>query len=824
MTKRAFLFKFTFMKKLLFAVALLLPLIVCGQKIKGKIIDAKSKEALAFVNILADNQKTGTVSDIDGIFVLEDISSIKRLTFSYVGYETKALNIAEIKDISQLVVVTLNKKTFDLKEFVINEKENPALKIIRKTIDNRDKNDPEKLKSFRYNSYNKMFFTAKLDSTVLEDTTRFAELDSSDQRMIDFLKQRYIFLTESYTERSFKSPDRSYEKVIASRVSGFKNPVFSLLANQLQSFSFYKDYITIYEKNYLSPIAKGALNKYYYTIEDTLYQENDSVFIISYSPKPDKNIDGLKGILYINSNGYAVQNVIAEPAAQEKIIGIKIQQQYAFINNQAWFPVQLNTDINFYTILLNKTHAVGIARSYIENIEINPEIKNSLFSDVAVDVDKNAGKRDETFWNEKRNDTLSIKEQNTYVFIDSVGKANNLDRKLQIAEALMSGKIPVKIFDINLNRFFTYNDYEGVRLGAGIETSERYFKFFNIGVYGAYGFKDKAVKYGSYGSITLHKNRDIRIGGSYTLDVIESGSQHFINDRRLFLSEAYRPYLIQRMDSIEKKDFFVTFRTLKYAKIQLGVNEQMRISTNEYQYGNTINNVTTTVKNFQVAEIYASVKYIFREKFLQTPNYRISMGSDYPSVWLQYSKGMDNFMNGNFSYDKMDVKIEKIFTWTNVGKTSLQVLGGFINGNLPYSFLYNGRGSNRIISGTQVLGISVANTFETMGVNEFVSNEYAALFLSHNFGSLLFRKGKFKPELVLVNNMMWGRLNNSENHFNIPIKTAEKGYFESGAIVNNIITSGFSGFGMGVFYRYGAYNSGNTLNNMAFKLSATLAV
>ncbi|MFN4233557.1 MAG: DUF5686 family protein [Bacteroidia bacterium] len=811
-------------KHFLLSIFLLLSVIVFAQKIKGKIVDAKSKEPLAFVNIIADNQKTGTVSDIDGIFIIEDISKIKRLLFSYVGYETRELLISDIKDVSQIVVVTLNKKSFDLKEVVINEKENPALKIIRKVVENRDLNNPEKLKSFRFNSYNKMFFTAKIDSTVIEDSTRFAALDSSDQRMINFLKERYIFLTESYTERSFKAPDKSYEKVLASRVSGFKNPVFSLLANQLQSFSFYNDYITIYEKNYLSPIAKGSINKYYYTIEDTLYQGEDSVFIISYSPKPDKNIDGMKGLLYINTNKYAVQNVIAEPANKEKNISIKIQQQYAYINNLAWFPVQLNTDIIFYSIMLNNSPAIGIARSYIENIEINPEIKNNIFSEVAVDIDKNAGKRDENYWNEKRKDTLSLKEQNTYTFIDSIGKANNLDRKLMLFETLMSGKIPLNIFDIDLKRLFTYNDYEGIRLGLGLETSERYFNFFNVGIYGAYGFKDKALKYGFYGSVRFHKNKDFRIGGSYTIDVIESGVQQFINDRRLLLSEAYRPYLIQRMDSINKKEIFTTFRTLKFAKIQLGINEQIRKSTSDYLYGTTENNVTSAFKEFHVTEVYASIKYIFREKFFQTPNYRISLGSDYPSLWIQYSKGLDNFLNGSFNYDKIDVKIEKTFTWTNLGKSSLQLLGGFINGNLPYSFLYNGKGSNRIISGTNFLGISVANTFETMGVNEFVSSEYAGLFFSHNFGSLLFRKGKFKPELVLVNNMMWGKLNNTSNHFNIPIKTVEKGYFETGAIINNLITSGFSGLGIGVFYRYGAYHSGNTLNNMAFKLSATITL
>jgi hypothetical protein len=811
------------MKFLSFLILLFSSTLIFGQNLKGKVIDAKTKEPLAFVNIITDDLKNGAVSNLDGIFIINDISNFKNLTFSYVGYETKILHVDDIKDFAQLVVVTLNKKSFELKELIISEKENPALKIIKNVIDNREKNDPERLNSFSYNSYNKMLFTAKIDSALLEDTTRFSELDSIDQRTINFFRERYIFLTESYTERSFKAPDRSYEKVLASRVSGFKNPVFSLLATQLQSFSFYKDYITIYEKNYLSPIAKGSINKYYYTIEDTLYQVNDTIFIISFSPKQNKNIDGMKGLLYINTNGYAIQNVIAEPAIQEKSLSIKIQQQYAFINNQAWFPIQLNTDINFYTIQINKSHTVGIARSYIENIKINPEINNKIFSDIAVEIDNNAGKRDENFWNEKRNDTLSIKEQKTYAFIDSIGKANNLDRKLQFFETTLSGKIPISIFDIDLKRLFTFNDYEGIRLGIGLETGERYFKFFNLGVYGAYGFKDKAAKYGTYGSFTLNKKREFKIGASYSVDLIESGSQQFINDRKLLLSESYRPYLIQRMDSIEKKDFFISFRTFNYAKIQIGINEQLRISTNSYQYGHTENNVTTTFKNFQVTEIYLSVKYIFREKFLQTPNYRISMGSDYPSIWLQYSKGLDNIMNGNFNYDKVDVKIEKNFTWTNIGKSTIQFLGGYINGDLPYSFLYNGRGSNRIIKGTQILGISVANTFETMGVNEFVSNEFAALFLSHNFGSLLFRKGKFKPELVIVNNIMWGRLNNADNHFNIPIKTPDKGYFESGVLINNIFTGNFTGIGMGVFYRYGAYNSGNTINNMAFKLSATLA-
>jgi hypothetical protein len=822
LTKQAF-FIFTSVKKTVFLLLFISHFVVYGQVFKGKVIDAKTKESLAFVNVVADNQKTGTTTDIDGVFILQDITQIKRLSFSYVGYEAKDFFISDIKDVTQTVVITLNKKSFELKEFIVSEKENPALIIIRKTIANRNKNNPEKLKSFKYNSYNKMFFTANVDSSALEDSTRFAQLDSSDQRMINFLKEKYIFLTESYTERSFKAPDRSYEKVLASRVSGFKNPVFSLLANQMQSFSFYNDYITLYEKKYLSPIADGSLSRYYYTIEDTLYQESDSIFIISYSPQPDKNIDGMKGLLYINTNGYAVQNVIAEPAKKEKAISIKIQQQYAFINNTAWFPVQLNTDILFYFIMLNNSPAVGIARSYIENIELLPEIKNSVFSDVTVEIDKNAGKREEDFWKEKRKDSLTVKEEKTYQFVDSVGKANNLDRKLLLFETFMSGKIPLGLIDIDLKHLFTYNDYEGIRLGLGIESSQRFSKTLSIGAYGAYGFKDKAFKYGAHSSVNIYARKEIKLGAAYSMDIIESGVQTFINDRKMTLSEAYRPYLIQRMDSLEKKEAYFSFRALKYAKFQIGINEQYRTTTNDYIYGITSNNITTGSRSFHFSEITASLKYIFREKFLQTPNYRISMGSDYPLFWLQYAKGINTFLNGDFNYHKLDLKIEKSFDWTYFGKTYVQLAAGHIIGELPYTLLYNGRGSNTIISGTGVLGLSVANTFETMGVNEFVSSSYGAIYFSHNFGKLLYQKGKFKPELIVVNNMMWGTLNNKDSHYNIAIKTPENGYYESGLIINNIVKSGFSGIGFGTFYKYGPYSNPETKNNFAYKLSLTLS-
>ena len=121
------------------------------------------------------------------------------------------------------------------------------------------------------------------------------------------------------------------ESILASKASGFKDPIFILFASQLQSFSVYNDYFLIGSKRYLNPISVGSTNKYLFTLEDTTFFNQDTVYIISFKPRKNKNIDGLKGILYVNTYKWAVQNVIAEPAEDENGINMSIQQKYELI-------------------------------------------------------------------------------------------------------------------------------------------------------------------------------------------------------------------------------------------------------------------------------------------------------------------------------------------------------------------------------------------------------------------------------------------------------------------------------------------------------------
>ena len=138
-------------------------------------------------------------------------------------------------------------------------------------------------------------------------------MDSLDTFIKKLMSQQYLFLMENVTKRKFMAPDRNYNEVIATKMSGFKDPMFVFLTTQIQSFSFYKPFITIFQQNYVNPIGTGSLSKYFFKLEDTTYVGKDTVYIISFRPRHGTNFDGLKGVISISTFKWGIQNVKAQP-------------------------------------------------------------------------------------------------------------------------------------------------------------------------------------------------------------------------------------------------------------------------------------------------------------------------------------------------------------------------------------------------------------------------------------------------------------------------------------------------------------------------------
>ncbi|MEI6455842.1 MAG: DUF5686 family protein [bacterium] len=806
--------------------------------ISGKIVDSKTHAPMAFVNIVINNSNFGGTTDIDGKFRLKTSQKIRTLECSYVGYRTLTYQVGNK---TSGLILELEQKEIDLREVEILPGINPAHRIIRNTIENRDINDPEKVKSFSYTSYDKTIFTVDSDTTIKEDFSALvdtsmikqlkgmdanltppgdslkidsATIDSASKIIDRLIGKQYLFLMENVTKRKFMAPDKNYNKVIATKMSGFKDPILVFLATQIQSFSFYHPFITIFQRDYVNPIGAGSLSKYFYKLEDTTYTGKDTVYIISFRPKKGTNFEGLKGVIAINTNHWAIQNVTAEPYSGDGGLVIRINQLYEFIDNRQWFPIQLNTDVSFNNLRIGKYKAVGSGRSYIRDIVLNPDLVRREFSSIDIDVDKDATIRDEAYWNQYRVDSLTPKDRETYKVLDSVGKANNFDKASKTLLALISGRLPLGPIDLDIARFIGYSTYEGIVLGIGLHTNDRLSTWFKVGGFYQYAFASKTSKFGIDISFLVNRRHDVRIDAGFSQDLFEAGGVRFPNNSETLLDGNFRSLMIKKMDLTRSFDLSFHFRALKFMLFNLTFNHDFK-QTGTYDYATQIEGVTLLKNEFIFTEIGAGFKWAYGEKFLQTPKARISLGTNYPVVFFQYTRGIKNFLSGQYDYNKFDLKIRKTFNIKFLGKFSFQFNAGYVDAAIPACNLYYGNASYRLIT------FFAPFSFATMRMNEFLSDTYLGLYLYHDFGSLLFKPKKwFHPEFAIAQNFGIGWLSNKEKYSYIyGTREMNLGYYESGLLINNIINIKLLNIGIGAFYRWGPYSFDNVGDNFAYKVS-----
>jgi len=255
--------------------------------LQGLVVDSKTKQPLAFAHLIINGNNGGLMTDIDGAFTISN-TNVQFLRCSYVGYKTKDYTIDPLQK-SQVIALDVDENELELVELVA--KENPAHRIIREVIKNKSRHNPESLKAFSYQCYNKMIYDFEYGDSKNADSIKL-ERDS-------VLQGGYMLMSESITNRKYLSPEYTEETILATRFSGFKNPSFTSLATDLQPFSFYEDIIPFLDAHYLNPISSGSLKKYRFYIRETILNATDTTFIIEYYPIKGRNIEGLKGLLYI---------------------------------------------------------------------------------------------------------------------------------------------------------------------------------------------------------------------------------------------------------------------------------------------------------------------------------------------------------------------------------------------------------------------------------------------------------------------------------------------------------------------------------------------
>ena len=788
--------------------------------IKGIIIEKSTKLPIAFASVTYQKKSVqrGVISNIHGRFEIYD-KEVKDIQVSCVGYKQNKILITPEINLSE-IVVELETDTVKIREITVTPSNNPAIRIIKNVLKNKEKNNFENYEKYRYQCYLKTLFNLKLSYNATANDSATIKKNRDINKHASFISESVVLCT--------RINDRTNNKIIAVKTSGFENPLLGqyFVSSFHNSISFYNNNISLFaipisddktSEEYLSPLSDECLRSYNFNLEETYEDLTDTIWVIEFHPKKGKNFNSLKGRLYISSNGYAIRNIVTEPS-EKGLIDFKFKQDYEYINDK-WFPSRLNEEIGFVSMQIKKNikaYPVYLITSEISNVDFNLIIINDSINYERVYLDRLLINNSDSILQTARTDSLTNIEKNTYQFMDSIGKKFNFDYWAAIYPNIVVGKVPVKFLDVDLFKFYSINEYEGARLGLGLSTNEKLSKFISIGGFAGYGLKDKKLKYGGHLAFNLDKSKETELKFSYQNNLKEPGLDLREDFTLLSFSDYLRDYISSRMDNFIEGKAELNFHLSRFLKFSAALSLKEIIPTYEYLYKGSL------LTGFSADEIQISANYSFGEITETIGNQRIVYYAGNPIIKIEYKRGINIFNRQSYTYNRLEATVDITAYKGRIGQSDLRVALGYVDKSLPYSLLFTGEGSK------SYLPVIINNAFQTMKPYEFLSDQYVNIFYSHNFGSLLLETPRFKPRIIIIQNTGWGTLRNASEH-GIDFKEKDKVFLESGLLINNIIrfkifNMYYIGLGGGTFYRYGYYGYDKIIDNLALKVSVTVSL
>jgi hypothetical protein len=807
--------------------------------VKGIVKDSKTNTPLAFATIIPQNGKT-TVTDVDGRFVIENKDNITHFTVTYTGYEPQVVQV----DGKKSYKVSLRARSEEMNELVISSV-NPAKELIKLAIKAKKDNDPQKkLNSYRYKTYDRLVVTANPDSIagVLDSIfiyekvgRRFEKIDSSDFKFKKMIEKQHLYQTEKVSEFIFNKEQGLKENVLATRMAGFKQPLYEIIALKLQSYSVYND-IDLVETKYAGPLANDALSEYSYRILDTVTIDNRETYMVYFTPKRVKKKYKLEGILYLDSATYGIAQAVYRV---KNVMDVTASHFFKYEKDlDLWFPDSktlkivkgnnkddikiLGETIKFDAVdkdLANrKKEASDFVYLLSESSNFDKEFNIPLtikHASVAIEIKQAATSQPESYWNQFRTDTLDSRSIKTYAALDSLITKENWEQRIILGRNILNGYLPLGPVNLDLRQVIKYNVHEGIRLGLGGITNDKFSKIFRISGYGAYGTKDGRFKYSLGAALRVGNFSNSWIGASYTDDIREIASTSFATDKRRFKIYDSRPLNVSTFYNYQSWEGYIESRLLAKTDTRLQLTRTRVDPRFDYIFrpgnGNeyTVYNLTTAT---------ASLQWNPFSDFMQTPTGRVEIEKRFPQFAFQFTHSIAGILDSDFTFSKMDFRTVYEKKYLNGQKTSFLLQTGIAVGDTPLTHLYSAQPNNRDKESVLArLRFAGKNSFETMYFNEFFSSQYVILQAKHGLGKYtLFNKVKLAP--VVVTRFAWGNMEDKADHEGIEFNTLEKGYYESGLELNEI----YKVIGITAFYRYGPYHLPEFSRNISLKVSITL--
>ena len=764
-------------------------------KIMGTVRNVNTGEPIPFVNVFFEGTTIGATSDFDGHYAIETFFPGDTLSATYIGYISMTHKVTP--RIFQQIDFALEPDEFMLDEVVILPGENPAEVLLRKVIENKEANNRKKFDAYEYEVYTKVEFDANNITDKLQDRRLvrpfqfiFNYMDTSTLNGKAYLP---VFLSETMSKIYYrKDPKERIEIITASKLSGVENESITQFMGDLNTnVNIYDNFITLFQKNFVSPVANFGLSYYRYYLVDSMYIDNQWCYHLMFKPRRKQELT-FSGTFWVHDTTFAVKEVDMEMSGDMNLNFVSagmIRQEYSLIDDKYWMLTKdyLMGDFNF----TSKSKTIGVYghRSTSSRDFVFNKVREDDFykKPVNVIVEDSAMLKDDAYWDHARHDSLTIKEQGIYEMIDSVKGVPLFDTYMDLGYMLVNGYYVWGNFELGpYYKLVSFNDVEGVRLRFGAQTSNQFSTKLMLTGHIAYGTKDYRLKYGLGFLYIIEKNPRRALSGSYLYDIVQLGqSQDAFSQENFFAvffrrNPANKLSMLERYEMAYEHEWVAGFsNTFRFAHRKLfPVGETKFIVFPE-------EGTPVVEDNIISAEASIKFRWAHKERYILGNFTRITIGTKYPVFELLYAYGIPGLALSEYEYHRVQFQVKQWFNVASIGWSKYILETGKIWGTLPYPLLKLQPANETFLFDEYA--------YNLMNYYEFIHDQYISLYYTHHFDGLflnhipLMRKLKWRT--VIHGRVLWGSLTEENKTYSLfPSLRIDQTdpYYEVGTGIENI--------------------------------------
>lgn len=781
-----------------------------SRTISGVVTDASTNNPVPFTTIVLKNGQNSTLSDENGKFFIAAPFGYDTILFSFIGYSVDTLVITNQP--SQYYSIALKPGNVELNAVVITVREEPAKAIMRQVIAHKEQNNPDHISAYKTRTYSKIEIDmGNLEALAPDDPVKKDKKTISTKErkenpytvLLDHIDTTSdethflpFFLTETvsdYYQRS--NPKAKKEIILASRTSGINNASASqILGNYYQQFNIYENYWFLLNKNFIPPITDTWNFFYKVDLADSAWIENDFCYLIRFYPRQQQE-NTFSGYMWIADSSFAVKEVYMALDSTVNINYCKrahFYQRFNHLNDSVWVLVEDRMLVEFLPVK-NSTSFIGRRTSVYEDHQIGPEVfrevehikDDIVYSDDVIN-------NEESYWKNSRPDSLNANEAGVYELVDSLQNIKSFMTIVDVYNTLMYGYWNLGY--VRLGPFanaVSNNEIEGLRIRLGGKTGDLISKRFSVGGYMAYGFDDKKFKHGADMNMVIAKKpwQEFKFVYINDLDVANNENVTFGEDN--LLSGFYRrKETPQKIVDIEKLQWTYTKDWYWGLSNSISLSNTFMHPLFPIYYYNRNDSLVTNITN---TELRIGLRFAYRERFMFDNYRRYSLGTKYPKIELYYKRGINDFLNGDFNYQALEINVWDYATFASFGGTTYTIRAGKIFGTLPTLLLQTPRGNE-----TYFMNHS---NFNLMNEYEFVNDTYAEVMITQSFFGFFLNKipyvNRLKLREVATFKLAYGSLSTANQEMNDFAKDlapyyigntsmAAKPYMEAGVGIENI--------------------------------------